>query len=408
MRQRRQALANRFRHAFDQSPIQGATVQNNARPFDPERKPRPNRYLESLVRFVGPLAYMAAVPTLYRLHMLAPLILVLVLPVVLLVAETMPKARGAASSSDGSFANRIAVWLTIAAQLFLIAWGAVTCAGPDRLNILILSLAIGLGAGIFGMLAAHEMIHSRHRFENALGALMLTAVTYRHFRISHLFGHHRWAATPRDPATARRGENAYAFLGRSILGQAVDVYQFERLRVGYRKYWRNSLFRDLMIYLLIYSCVSAMLGWPAAVFLGTQSLMAVVVLELFNYVAHYGLDRGMLPAGGTRPLSDIHSWNVKSEVGNWLLLDMGHHSDHHRRPPRSQDPQDPRTPIEQTPLLPAGYSGAILLALVPVLWRRYMDRRVEHWMANTRNGPANTQNGPHREPFHQDMPTVTS
>jgi alkane 1-monooxygenase len=378
--------------------MQGATVHNNARPFDPAKKRRLSQYLEPLVRFVGPLAYMAAVPVLYRLHTLAPLVLVVVLPVVLFAAETMPGAGRAESGSDGIFVNRLAVWLTIAAQLALIGWGAVTCVDADRPNIAILSLVIGVGAGVFGMLAAHEMIHSRNRFENAVGMLMLTGVTYRHFRISHLSGHHRWAATPRDPATARCGENAYAFLARSMHGQAVDVYQLEQARVGRRQCWRNRVFHDLAIYLAMYSCVSAMLGWPAAVFLGAQSLIAVVVLELFNYVAHYGLVRGTLPSGGMEPLSDIHSWNVKSEVGNWLLLDMGHHSDHHRRPPRSLDHL---TPIEQTPLLPLGYSGAILLALIPALWRRYMDCRVERWMVSTENGRDS-------ERFQQEMPTATS
>lgn len=153
-----------------------------------------------------------------------------------------------------------------------------------------------------------------------------------------------------------------------------------------------------MIYLVIYSSVSAMFGWPAAVFLAAQSLIAVVVLELFNYVAHYGLVRGTLPSGGTEPLSDIHSWNVKSEVGNWLLLDTGHHSDHHRRPP---GPHDHPTPIEQTPLLPVGYSGAILLALVPALWRRYIDYRVQHWIASAQNEPGS-------ERLHRGMPTATS
>jgi alkane 1-monooxygenase len=383
--------------------MQGAVMHNNARPFDPAKKWRLTQYLEPPVRFVGPLAYMAAVPVLYRLHTLAPLVLVLVLVMVLLLAETMPGARRTNSNSDGVFLNRLAVWLTIAAQLSVIGWGAVICVGADLPTIASLSLTIGLGAGIFGMLAAHEMIHSHNRFENTLGMLMLTGVTYRHFRISHLFGHHRWAATSRDPATARCGENAYAFLARSIFGQVVDVYRLERARVGRRQFWRNGVFHDLVIYLVIYSCVSAMLGWPAAVFLGAQSLIAVVVLELFNYVAHYGMVRGTLSSGGTEPLSDIHSWNVKSEVGNWLLLNMGHHSDHHRRPPQSDDhlSHDHLTPIEQTPLLPAGYSGAILLSLVPALWRRYMDCRVEHWMASTQNGRDNGR-------FHQGVPTVTS
>jgi alkane 1-monooxygenase len=373
-------------------------MHDNAPPLATAKEWRFSQYLEPLIRFAGPLSYLAAVPILYRLHPLAPLLLVGVLPLALFVAETMPSFRVARPGSKGIFVNRLAVWLTIAAQLALIGWGAVRSAGPDQPNIAILSLTIGLGAGVFGMVAAHEMIHSRNRFENALGLLMLTGITYRHFRISHLFGHHRWAATPRDPATARRGENAYAFLWRSILGQAADVYRLERARAGRRQPLRNSVFHDLVIYLAIYALVFAVLGWRAAVFLAAQSIVAIVVLELFNYVAHYGLVRGTLPSGAPEPLSDIHSWNVKSEVGNWLLLDMGHHSDHHRRPPPLHDRL---TPIDQTPLLTAGYAGAILLALVPPLWRRHMDGRVEHWMAGRPNGREN-------ERFRQGLPTATS
>jgi alkane 1-monooxygenase len=330
------------------------------------------RYLEPLVRFAGPLSYAASVPALYRLHPLAPIVLPGVLPVALLTAEAIPRSGGV---EDWGGAKRVAVWLTIAAQLALIVWGAAMSAGSDWLGIAVLSLTIGLGSGVFGMVAAHEMIHSRDRLENAAGLLMLTGMTYRHFRISHLFGHHRWAATERDPATARLGEGAYSFLWRSILGQCIDAWRFERAR---RRPWRNRVSHDLIVYLAIYSLVCATLGWRAAVFLAVQSVVAVVVLELFNYVAHYGLARRPLPHGRLERLADFHSWNAKGEVGNWLLLDMGHHSDHHR--PESVT-QDRFVRIERMPVLPGGYPGAILLALAPPLWRRHMDPRVERWMA---------------------------
>jgi alkane 1-monooxygenase len=378
--------------------MQGTTMHDNARPFDPAKKWRLSQHLEPLIRFVAPLSYLVAVPILYRLHPLAPLLLVGVLPLVLFIVESMPGSCGAGPGSEGIFVNRLAVWLTIAVQLALIGWGAVMSAGPGQPDIAVLAITIGLGAGVFGMLAAHEMIHSRSRLENTLGLLMLTVVTYRHFQISHLFGHHRWAATPDDPATARRGENAYAFLWRSILGQAEDVYRLEQGRIGRRLSWRNRVLHDLVVYLAIYSSIFAVLGLWAAVFMAAQSIIAVIVLELFNYVAHYGLVRGTLPSGEPEPLSDIHSWNVESEVGNWLLLDMGHHSDHHRRPPPSGGRS---TPIEQTPLLPAGYSGAILLALVPPLWRQHMDCRVEHWMVGEQNGQDN-------ERFRKGTPKLSS
>jgi alkane 1-monooxygenase len=337
--------------------------------------------LEPLVRFVGPLSYLAAVPVLHRLHPLAPILLVGILPLALLAAEALVRSRGTKPRSENTFANRLAVWLTVAAQLTLIGWGAVVSAVSDGPNIAILSLTIGLGSGVFGMLAAHEMIHSRRPLENALGLLMLSAVTYRHFRISHLSGHHRWAATLRDPATARRGETVYFFLWRSVLGQLTDAYRFERERLLHRHSWRNRVSQDLVAYMVVYSSVFAVLGGRAAVFVAAQSLVAIVVLELFNYVAHYGLVRINLPHGALEPLSDVHSWNATGEVGNWLLLDMGHHSQHHRRAPRVHDRL---VPTDRLPALPGGYAGAILLALVPALWRRHMDGRVERWMANPR------------------------
>jgi alkane 1-monooxygenase len=326
---------------------------------------------ETLVRFGGPLSYAASVPFLYFLHPLAPLLAAAILPLALLVAEIVTLPRGGASNK---LANRVAVWLTIAAQLALIGWGAVMAADPERPGIGVLVFTIGIGSGVFGMLAAHEMIHSRNRFEIALGLLMLTGMTYRHFRISHLHGHHRWAATSRDPATARRGEGAYAFLWRSVTCQLSDAISFEQERLGNRQAWRNRLIHDAVIYAAVYAAIYAVLGWRGASFFAAQSLLSIAVLELFNYVAHYGLIRRVRPNGGLEPLSDLHSWNAPAEIGNWLLLDMGHHSDHHCReaPPRHRD----------LPVLPGGYAGAILLALVPPLWRRRMDGRVERWMGS--------------------------
>ena len=52
---------------------------------------------------------------------------------------------------------------------------------------------------------------------------------------------------------------------------------------------------------------------------------------------------------------------------------MGRHSDHHRRPAA---PFEQLRRLDAAPELPAGYAGSILLAFVPPLWRRVMDKRV--------------------------------
>jgi alkane 1-monooxygenase len=56
-----------------------------------------------------------------------------------------------------------------------------------------------------------------------------------------------------------------------------------------------------------------------------------------------------------------------------LLYHLQRHSDHHANPTRRyQTLRD----FEESPVLPTGYAGMIVLALVPPVWRRVMDPRV--------------------------------
>ena len=56
-----------------------------------------------------------------------------------------------------------------------------------------------------------------------------------------------------------------------------------------------------------------------------------------------------------------------------LLYHLQRHSDHHANPTRRyQSLRD----FEESPVLPTGYAGMIVLAIVPAVWRRVMDPRV--------------------------------
>jgi len=103
-----------------------------------------------------------------------------------------------------------------------------------------------------------------------------------------------------------------------------------------------------------------------------QSALAITVLELFNYIAHYGLRRRTDYAHKPEPLTDSHSWNSSNVLVNLLIFNMGRHSYHHRKPAA---PYESLEYIYHAPELPAGYAGSILLALVPPLWRQVMDEK---------------------------------
>jgi alkane 1-monooxygenase len=124
--------------------------------------------------------------------------------------------------------------------------------------------------------------------------------------------------------------------------------------------------------IFVYVAIASEFGAPGVLFFLSESAIAIVVLELFNYIAHYGLVRDR-PLEGRQPSLDSYSWNSSNELANFLIFNMGRHSDHHRRPNVSYHVL---SVITGTPELPFGYAGSILLALVPPLWCRVMDPKV--------------------------------
>jgi alkane 1-monooxygenase len=333
-------------------------------------------------KFALPFVFLAAVVAAARSGVIA---MAMVLPALVLAFISLDAMLGvspiARPTETRAIAHRCLIWSYIPAQLAAIAWSAATAgAMPGIVDVAVLGLAIGATSGIFGMLAAHEMIHARRPLERALGLAMLAAVGYMHFRISHLYGHHRLGATMADPATARRGESAYRFLGRSIIGQWRDAWRHEQRRAARRRWpvLANRLHQYILVEAALTLGVAALLGGKSLFFLSLQALVAVLILELFNYVAHYGLRRRVLPGGGVEPLGPLHSWNAAHQFNNWALFNGGQHSDHHRAPRLAY--QRLRV-VAETPMLPYGYAGSILLALVPPLWRRVMDPRAMAWRA---------------------------
>jgi len=247
--------------------------------------------------------------------------------------------------------------LYIVLQLVVTGWVAVRIAGGASLFEAVgLTLSNGLTTGVFGLVAAHEMIHDRDRSDRALGLMLLASVLYMHFSVSHVRGHHRDAATSADPTTARLGETVYAFIIRSVVGQ-------------FRQAWQRAPKR-MALYLAIELVVVLAVGlasFAALAFVIANALLAILLLETFNYVAHYGLRRRE-----GEPLGEQHSWNSSNRMNNAALFNMGRHSDHHRD--GSRHFQNLR-PIAGAPELPSGYAAAMLTALVPPLWRRAMDPR---------------------------------
>ncbi|MEI9996431.1 MAG: alkane 1-monooxygenase [Rhizomicrobium sp.] len=325
------------------------------------------------LRFSSPFLFALSIPALYYLagpH--APILTVVALLFALIGAESIsPRGDGPAVAPKARL-FRLLPNLYVPLQLGVILWAAAVAGDGDGWSFAALAISVGVTTGVFGVLAAHELVHGHDRTERLVGLVMLTGMTYRHFRVAHIFGHHRHAATALDPASARLGESFYAFALRTVAGQFADAWSIERRRVAAKggTLADNRIARDVAAMLAVYAALFVFAGWRGALLFAAQSAVGILVLELFNYIAHYGLCR----APG-EPFGERHSWNSSNALANTLIFNMGRHSWHHARPASSYESLKWRP---AAPELPAGYAGSILLALVPPLWRRVMDPAVQN------------------------------
>jgi alkane 1-monooxygenase len=280
---------------------------------------------------------------------------------------------------DRTLAFRVITWAWVPVHVALIIWALdyVHSTPLEAWQFVSFVVAVGSTAGAVGMTFAHELIHRSGRLERGLGDVLLALMTYRHFAIEHVHGHHRHVGTPEDPATAKLGEGYFQFLIRTVTGGLAHAWSVEVDRLGRRGrpvlHRSNLMLRYALTTGVVYAMVSVVWGGAGTLFFGLQSLVAIALLEGINYVEHYGLVRRRIASGRFEPIAAWHSWDSSHRVSNWLLINLARHADHHLTASRRYPALATR---EQAPQLPAGYGSMLLLAMVPPLWRRVMDPRV--------------------------------
>lgn len=275
------------------------------------------------------------------------------------------------------------IWFPV--QILLLGWllwYVPRAAHLDLAEAFGLFFGVGVISGTVGINYSHELMHQKSRLERWLADLLLASVLYSHFRSEHLRVHHQWVGTPRDPVTARIGEGFHRFFARVLVECHRSAWQAERAMLARRGlvwwHWSNPYWRYGALQAGMVLAAFALGGGLGVALFLWQAAVAVFQLELVNYIEHYGLTRRHLGNGRYEHVLPRHSWNATHRVSNWLLINLQRHSDHHYKPDR-------RFPLLQTydegdaPLLPHGYPVMTMAALVPPLFRRIMDPRVQSW-----------------------------
>jgi alkane 1-monooxygenase len=241
-------------------------------------------------------------------------------------------------------------------------------------------LGIALSVGVINGVAintAHELSHKHDKVEQLLSLAALAPTGYGHFRVEHPYGHHKRAATPEDPASSKMGETFWEFLPRTVIGSFKSAIEIEtrRLQRKGKGFWttENELLQGWAMSAGLYATLVTIFGKKVIPFIAIQAVYGFGLLEVINYVEHYGLKREDLGNGKYARTMPEHSWNSNNIVTNLFLYQLQRHSDHHAYPTRSFQAL---RHFEDAPQLPGGYASMILPAYIPSWWFKIMDQRV--------------------------------
>lgn len=244
------------------------------------------------------------------------------------------------------------------------------------------TLSMGLFCGTFGINVAHELGHRNKRYEQLMAKALLATSLYMHFFIEHNKGHHKNVSTPEDPSSAHYNEPVYTFWFRTIFYSYLSAWKIaadDAVKKGYKVVSiHNEMLQAQLLQILLITAVFVIFGTMATVCFLAAAGTGILLLETVNYIEHYGLSRKKMPNGQYERAMPWHSWNSEHPLGRIMLFELSRHSDHHYLASKKYQTLHHHA---NAPQLPTGYPGSMLLALLPPVWFKVMNGRIERMEA---------------------------
>ena len=235
----------------------------------------------------------------------------------------------------------------------------------------------GLMIGLIGTITGHELTHRTWDPTSLFIGRWLLAFSFDvAFAIEHVYGHHRYVSTTKDPATAPRGRNVYYHILRSTISGNISALHLEKERLnktGHSAFsLRNSVLRGYLMSAFLVALAYLAGGVEVMLLFVAAALFGKSLLEIVNYMEHYGMVRNP----ETTPVQPRHSWNTNKRFSSWTMFNLTRHSHHHAQ---GEVPYHELRPYPEAPMMINGYLTTIVVALIPPLWHALMTPKVQHW-----------------------------
>jgi alkane 1-monooxygenase len=238
-------------------------------------------------------------------------------------------------------------------------------------------------SGATVLIVAHELLHGSTRLDRWVGRAAATPAFWSVHEYEHLFLHHKGESfcTEGDVAAARLGQSYYSYVLKSIVANYHHAWQLQAnvLRARGKQFVAARILATIYLPAFVLAALVAIFfgGW-ALVFFVLQAVLTVSTFLLGTYNQHYGLIRRIGIDGQPEDYNYMNIWSANQRVTKLAFWSIGHHAHHHLDPFCSYP--DLRI-IEDSPLLPYGYVTTLTLSLVPPLWFKVMNPRVDEVFA---------------------------
>jgi alkane 1-monooxygenase len=257
--------------------------------------------------------------------------------------------------------------------LFLISFQQTGLAWVDITGRI---MTMGLLCGVFGINVAHELGHRVNKPEQFLAKALLLTSQYIHFFIEHNKGHHKNVATHEDPSSARLNESVFVFYPRTIIFSYISAWKIanEEMKKKNNSWLQNEMLQAQLIQLAFIATIYFLFDVRVLLFYLAAAFMGILLLECVNYIEHYGLSREKKETGMYERAMPHHSWNSNHVIGRLMLFELSRHSDHHYMASRKYQILRHH---HDSPQMPTGYPGMMLLAHIPPLWFYAMHKQMK-------------------------------
>ncbi len=278
------------------------------------------------------------------------------------------------------------MWLVLPGDLLNIGQTIYSLTGYDAITAkesvtivgdIFAIITTGFIVGTISGPAAHELVHrSEDKISMLIGRWMLAFTCDSNFMIEHVYGHHVYVSTPKDPATAPRGRSIHKHIFLAIIGANKWGWILERDRlkkIGKPVFsHHNRAIRGYLMSIVLMLAIYAMAGIAGVGFFLLVAFIGKSILEMVNFIEHYGLVRD--PEDRVDPK---HSWNSNKKFGSWMTFNLNRHSHHHED---GSVPYYKLKSYDEAPMMYHGYITCMTIALLlPPVWNKIMAKKLIEW-----------------------------